>query len=104
MLRVGARRDYILASAVALFFAPVSLNAQKGNLNAAPGVLKQHQAVRDELFKTLKASATNYTFKYVVINLPAGVLPGKNFSIPVSHIRYDSAVFFEFDQFALGGF
>ena len=86
---------------IALLLAPASVNAQKADRIAAPGLLKQHQAIRDELFKTLKASATNYTFKYVVINLPVGVVPGKDFSIPVSHIRYDSTVFFGFDQFTL---
>jgi outer membrane protein OmpA-like peptidoglycan-associated protein len=98
---VGVRKQYIFASVGALLLLPVSLNAQTSNVSAAPAILKQHQAVRDELFKTLKASSTTYTFKYVVITLPAGVVPGKNFSIPVSHIRYDSTVFFAFDQYTL---
>ena len=102
LLQVDRRKNYIFfASLVALLFAPVSLGAQKGDLEVAPSVLKQHQTIRDQLFTTLKSSATNYTFKYVVIDLPAGAVPGKNFSIPVSHIRYDSTVFFGFDQFAL---
>jgi outer membrane protein OmpA-like peptidoglycan-associated protein len=73
------------------------------NLNAAPSddTLSQHQAARDALFKTLTASATSYTFKYVVITLPAGAVPGKNFPIPVSHIRYESTVLFKFDDFLL---
>ena len=80
----------------------VPLNAQK--LNATVGgaeLLRQHQAARDALFKTLSASATNYKFKYVVIDLPAGTVPGNDFSIPVSHIRYDTTVLFAFDQFTL---
>jgi outer membrane protein OmpA-like peptidoglycan-associated protein len=101
LIGVGRRNNLVFVSVVALLFAPVSSDAQKGDVNAAPNLLKRHQSIRDELFKTLGASATNYTFKYVVINLPAGVVPGKNFSIPVSHIRYDSTVFFGFDQFAL---
>jgi outer membrane protein OmpA-like peptidoglycan-associated protein len=97
---VGVRKVHLFAGIVAMLFAPALLNAQKA-IDATPSVLKQHQAVRDALFKTLKPSGTTYTFKYVVINLPAGTVPGKNFSIPVSHIRYDSTVFFAFDQFAL---
>jgi outer membrane protein OmpA-like peptidoglycan-associated protein len=73
------------------------------NLNAAPtnDSLSQHQATRDALFKSLTASATRYSFKYVVINLPAGTIPGRDFPIPVSHIRYESTVFFKFDEFSL---
>src|SRR5262249_8183406 len=37
----------------------------------------------------------------VVIELPAGTIPGKDYPIPVSHIRYESTVFFGFDQFVL---
>jgi outer membrane protein OmpA-like peptidoglycan-associated protein len=99
---MGVRIFYIFASAIVLIFMLVPLNAQK--LNATLGssdTLRQHQAVRDALFKTLSASAANYTFKYVVIDLPPGTVPGKNFSIPVSHVRYDSTVFFGFDQFIL---
>jgi outer membrane protein OmpA-like peptidoglycan-associated protein len=84
-----------------LLFASILANAQKGEVNPEPAILKQHQAAREALFKTLEASATNYKFQYVVINLPAGVVPGKNFKIPVTHIRYNSTVFFAFDQFAL---
>ena len=88
--------------AVALLAVLVFLNTPK--LNAAPSndiTLRQHQAARDALFKILIASATNYTFKYVVINLPVGAVPGRNFPIPVSHIRYESTVFFKFDEFTL---
>jgi outer membrane protein OmpA-like peptidoglycan-associated protein len=63
--------------------------------------LREHQVVRDNLFKTLRAEATNYTFKYVVIVLPGGTIPGKDFPIPVSHIRYESTVLFGFNEFVL---
>jgi hypothetical protein len=98
---VRIRGFFLSVRAVALLAPLVLLNAP--NLNAAPSddTLTQHQTARDALFKTLSASATNYTFKYVVIMLPAGVIPGKNFPIPVSHIRYESTVFFGFDEFAL---
>ena len=98
--RVNFRSFYFLMGAVALV-VPAFLNTPK--LTAAPSndTLSQHQAARDALFKTLTASATNYTFKYVVINLPAGAIPGRDFPIPVSHIRYESTVFFRFDEFAL---
>ena len=78
-----------------------SFNFPKLNAAVSTETLSQHQAVRDALFKTLGASATNYSFKYVVISLPAGVLPGIDVSVPVSHIRYDSTVLFGFDQFLL---
>lgn len=92
----------IVSSAIALLFLLALLNAQRVSAALTGNeFLKQHQAVRDALFKTLSASATNYTFKYVVIDLPAGAVPGKDFPIPVSHIRYDTTVFFAFDQSTL---
>jgi outer membrane protein OmpA-like peptidoglycan-associated protein len=91
---------YVLGRLVALLFTLVLSNLE--TLDAALGdALSEHQAARDALFNTLSASTTNYTFKYVVIHLPAGAVPGKNFSIPVSHVRYDSTLFFRFDQFVL---
>jgi outer membrane protein OmpA-like peptidoglycan-associated protein len=63
--------------------------------------LIQNQAERDALFKALKESASNYSFKYFVINLPPGTFPGKNYIIPVSHIRYDSTVLFSFNSSTL---
>jgi outer membrane protein OmpA-like peptidoglycan-associated protein len=98
---VGNRKIRIFAGAGALLAALALLNIQELNAALIDDTLRQHQAVRDGLFKTLSASATNYTFKYVVIELPAGTLPGKNFPIPVSHIRYDSTVLFAFNQFTL---
>jgi outer membrane protein OmpA-like peptidoglycan-associated protein len=98
---VGVQKLYIYASGIALVVALAFLNVTKLNSAASNETLSQHQAVRDALFKTLKATATNYTFKYVVISLPAGILPGINFPIPVSHIRYESTVLFEFDKFTL---
>src|SRR5262249_23839893 len=50
---------------------------------------------------TLSAGSTNYTFKYVVIVLPAGTIPGKDYPIPVSHIRYENTVLFWFNEFVL---
>ena len=64
-------------------------------------ILKNNQAIRDALFKDLKANTSQYTFDYVVINLPPGTLPGIRFSIPVSHVRYSDTVFFEFDRFSI---
>jgi outer membrane protein OmpA-like peptidoglycan-associated protein len=66
-----------------------------------PDVLQRNQAIRDSLFENLQANATKYTFKYVVINLPPGTLPGINVTIPVSHIRYSDTVFFAFDRSSL---
>ena len=59
--------------------------------------LERDLAVQDASGKL----ATDYTFKYVVIYLPAGTVPGKNFPIPVSHVRYDSTVLFAFNSYAL---
>ena len=89
------------ASAVALFFAFVLLSREC--LHAAPigDTLREHQVIRDNLFNTLSATTTNYTFKYVVIVLPPGTIPGKDFPIPVSHIRYESTVLFGFNEFPL---
>ena len=96
--RVGIRS---FGSTVALFFAFFLLSRESLNAALISDTLREHQVIRDNLFKTLSASATNYTFKYVVIDLPAGTIPGKDFSIPVSHIRYESTVLFGFDQFLL---
>jgi outer membrane protein OmpA-like peptidoglycan-associated protein len=63
--------------------------------------LQKSQAFRDALFKALQSSAKKYTFKYMVIDLPAGTLPGINHSIPVTFIRYDGATLFAFDRFTL---
>lgn len=66
-----------------------------------PRDLQRSQRVRDELFKNLATRTKKYTFKYVVIELPAGSLPSINYPIPVSFIRYDSAVLFSFDHYSL---
>jgi outer membrane protein OmpA-like peptidoglycan-associated protein len=95
------RRGWVCASAIALIVVFALLNIPTSNAAGSNDALSQHQANRDALFNTLNASATKYTFKYVVIDLPAGAVPGKDFSIPVSHIRYESTVFFAFDQYVL---
>jgi len=97
---VQVSKFYFLIRAVALL-TPFLLNAPTPRAAPSADTLSQHQAARDALFNTLKASATNYTFEYVVINLPAGAIPGKNFEIPVSHIRYESTVLFGFAEFTL---
>jgi outer membrane protein OmpA-like peptidoglycan-associated protein len=89
------------ASAVALFFALFLLSSESSNAALISDTLREHQVVRDNLFSTLSAGATNYTFKYVVITLPAGTIPGKDFPIPVSHIRYESTVLFAFNESTL---
>jgi outer membrane protein OmpA-like peptidoglycan-associated protein len=85
------------AGAITILF----LCVQAPNAALQSDVLHQHQAERDTLFKTLQAAATDYAFTYVVIYLPAGTIPGKNFPIPVSHIRYDSTILFAFNSYAL---
>jgi outer membrane protein OmpA-like peptidoglycan-associated protein len=97
---MGARRR-IFVSATALTIVFVVLIATELDAALTGDTLRQHQASRDALFNTLSASATKYTFKYVVIVLPAGTIPGKDFPIPVSHIRYESTVLFGFGQFVL---
>jgi outer membrane protein OmpA-like peptidoglycan-associated protein len=63
--------------------------------------LKLDQLARDALFQQLKAESTKYTFDYVVMTLPPGALPGVDVPIPVSHVRFNSTVFFAFDSYAL---
>jgi outer membrane protein OmpA-like peptidoglycan-associated protein len=63
--------------------------------------LQSDQEARDRLFKDLQASATSYSFEYMVINLPPGSVPGLKMSVPVSHIRYRETVLFAFESFAL---
>ncbi|MBR1221865.1 OmpA family protein [Bradyrhizobium sp. U87765 SZCCT0131] len=63
--------------------------------------LNKHQIVRDLLFRNVKAATTAYTFEYLVINLQPGMVPGVGVSVPVSHIRFQSTVFFKFDKFSL---
>jgi hypothetical protein len=60
--------------------------------------LMQSQKARDEAFRTLKATSTEYTFDYVVIQIPPGSLPGIDVSVPVSHIRFKSTIFFAFNK------
>jgi outer membrane protein OmpA-like peptidoglycan-associated protein len=69
-----------------------AVNAQETN---------RHQAIRDTLFKNLRAATTQYTFDYIVIYLPPGTLPNVDFRVPVSHIRFKSTVFFAFDKYLL---
>ena len=47
--------------------------------------LMQNQRVRDQAFRTLRATNTEYTFEYVVIEVPAGSIPGIDVPVPVSH-------------------
>ena len=70
------------ASAVALFFAFFLLSRESPNAALISDTLREHQVVRDNLFNTLSAAATNYTFKYVVIVLPAGTIRAKIFQFP----------------------
>ncbi len=69
--------------------------------DVSAATLQKDQIIRDALFKDLKASATKYTFDYVVITLPPGTIPGINVPVPVSHIRYSDTVFFAFDRYSL---
>jgi outer membrane protein OmpA-like peptidoglycan-associated protein len=87
--------------ALALSFAVILLSAQWSHAALDEQSLSQHQSIRDELFKKLMASATEYSFEYVVIYLPAGTIPGMNYPIPVSHVRYKSTVFFGFNEYEL---
>jgi outer membrane protein OmpA-like peptidoglycan-associated protein len=54
--------------------------------------------LRDALSKTLKANTTSYLFDYLTVNVPGGTLAGVDFVVPVSHVRYNEAVFFAFDK------
>jgi outer membrane protein OmpA-like peptidoglycan-associated protein len=63
--------------------------------------LQSDQEARDRLFKNLQASATSYSFEYMVINLPPGSVSGFSTSVPVSHIRYRETVLFAFNSFSL---
>lgn len=58
-------------------------------------------AARRALLESLKRSDTAYRFEFVVIVLPKGSIAGIDFDIPVTHIRYDSALFFDFDRDSL---
>jgi outer membrane protein OmpA-like peptidoglycan-associated protein len=72
-----------------------------GYAHVTAEALDKSQAIRDDLFKELKAQNTHYNFDYVVINLPPGKLAGLNISVPVTHIRYSSTIFFAFDRYSL---
>lgn len=98
---LGCAENRISTRAFAGALAIIFLGIQTPKAALDSDSLQQHQAERNALFQILKAAATNYTFTHIVINLPAGTVPGKNFPIPVSHIRYDSTVLFAFDSFAL---
>jgi outer membrane protein OmpA-like peptidoglycan-associated protein len=63
--------------------------------------INRHQAFRDSLFKNLKAATTQYMFDYIVIYLPPGTLAGVDVRVPVSHIRFKSAIFFEFNKYSI---
>jgi outer membrane protein OmpA-like peptidoglycan-associated protein len=90
-----------LCAFVWVFIVTTLVDAQESKASLDENVLRQNQATRDDLFKKLKAAATKYTFDYVVIYLPPGTVPGMNFPIPVSHVRYKSTVFFAFNRYDL---
>jgi outer membrane protein OmpA-like peptidoglycan-associated protein len=75
--------------------------ASIGNAAVDVEALLDHQKLRDGLFMNLRDSATQYTFEYVVLYLPPGVLPGVDVPVPVTHIRFSSTVFFAFDRSSL---
>jgi outer membrane protein OmpA-like peptidoglycan-associated protein len=60
--------------------------------------LSLNQRARDQAFRTLKASTTEYSFEYVVIQVPPGSIPGIDVAVPVSHIRFKSTIFFAFNK------
>jgi outer membrane protein OmpA-like peptidoglycan-associated protein len=72
--------------------AHAAINSQEVN---------KHQLIRNALFKNLKATTTEYTFDYIVVYLPPGILTGVDVSVPISHIRFKSTVFFAFDKSSL---
>lgn len=90
------RRRRFAAPLFALFVLPFASSL----LEAAPTAesLRKTQRDRDILFRNMKTTTTEYTFDYVVIWLKPGSLPGINVPVPVSHIRFNSTVFFKFNQ------
>lgn len=94
--RSSFRAAVASALAGALVCAATSLYAAVNSRD-----LSQSQRVRDQAFRTLRASTTDYTFDYVVIQIPAGSLPGIDVPVPVSHIRFKSTIFFAFNKAAI---
>jgi outer membrane protein OmpA-like peptidoglycan-associated protein len=94
-----AKYRWSLRSPIAILLAGVLVCA--GTLAyAAVNIrdLTQSQRARDQAFRTLKASTTEYTFEYVVIQVSPGSLPGIQVPVPVSHIRFKSTIFFAFNK------
>jgi outer membrane protein OmpA-like peptidoglycan-associated protein len=59
------------------------------------------QAARKALLDGLQSTDSAYRFELFVVYVPKGSIPGIGFDFPVNHIRYDSALFFGFDQDSL---
>jgi outer membrane protein OmpA-like peptidoglycan-associated protein len=95
----GMARSAAALRGVLLIIALQSHDVAEAAVNAA--YVAKNQAIRDSLFKNLRSATTEYTFDYLVIKLPAGTIPGINFPVPVSHIRFKSTVFFSFDKYSL---
>jgi hypothetical protein len=91
---ISARTLAVLLVASLTFAWPTSANITYDSA-------KRNQLQRDSLFNNLRKSATQYSFEYVVVFVPPGSIPGVNFHVPVSHIRYNSTVFFGFNRWDL---
>lgn len=91
--RSSFRAFFASALASALLCGATSLYAAVSSRD-----FSQSQRARDQAFRTLKASTTDYTFEYVVIQIPPGSLPGIEVPVPVSHIRFKSTIFFAFNK------
>jgi outer membrane protein OmpA-like peptidoglycan-associated protein len=84
-----------------LIFLTLSQDVTRTEVAANPHKFSRSQSMRDTLFKTLKAEATEYSFDYVVIYVPSGEISGITVPVPVSHVRFSSTIFFAFDKSSL---
>jgi outer membrane protein OmpA-like peptidoglycan-associated protein len=56
------------------------------------------QVARRAILESLQQNDKSYRFDFVVTYLPPGTLQGVDFEVPVTHVRYDSSLFFAFDR------
>jgi outer membrane protein OmpA-like peptidoglycan-associated protein len=90
------RNVRVIAAATLAAVSICAATTMQAALNARD--LTLNQRARDQAFRTLKANATEYSFEYVVIQVPPGSVPGVDVPVPVSHIRFKSTIFFGFNK------
>src|SRR5450631_916807 len=98
LMKAGADGQNMRASEAAVLAGMCVCTATPSYAAVNARDLAINQRARDQAFRTLRASTTEYSFEYMVIQVPPGSLPGVDVAVPVSHIRFKSTLFFGFNK------